>query len=178
MSFLNEIGIISCWLIWNKFLSFMSISVVKGTWNNSKLIVFRYFYFIFIYFFSSLIEPFILHVILWVRIWEGLCWAVCLPGFTWCREVQMIHFQRGIFAHVTDVSVLLGFSCCPPGASDSRLLGPLKCYYFNRELTFSYFANVKVMASIYWELIYARLYANTFHIHCLILSSKQPKGSW
>lgn len=40
VKFLNEIGIISCWVIQNKFLSFISSSVAKGTRNNSKSIIF------------------------------------------------------------------------------------------------------------------------------------------
>lgn len=43
-------------------------------------------------------------------------------------------------------------------------LGLLRYCYFNRGLTFSYFANMEVTAGILGELIYARLCSNNFHI--------------
>lgn len=119
VKFLNLIGIICCWRIQTKFLSFISSSVLKDIWNNSKLIACRYCYSVILIFFSGLIEPFILCVVLWIRTLGS--WAVCLPGFMRVGEVQAIHFQGGIFAHVSNDSVPLGFSCCPPGALDPRV---------------------------------------------------------
>lgn len=45
----------------------MSRSVLKGIWNDSKLVACGYCYFVILIFFSGLVEPFILHVVLWVR---------------------------------------------------------------------------------------------------------------
>lgn len=50
-----------------KSLSLICGSVLKGIWNNSKLIACRYCYFVIFIFFSGLIEPFILHAVLCVR---------------------------------------------------------------------------------------------------------------
>lgn len=52
------------------------------------------------------------------------------------------------------------------GPQSPGYLGILRYCCFNRQLTFSYLANMKITASIYWELTYVSLYTNNFHIHC------------
>lgn len=76
--------------------------------------------FVILNFFSGLVEPFILHVVLWVR---NLGKAPLGSLSAWLHVGQRglgDSLPRWHLCSPSDVSAHLGFSCCPPGASDHQ----------------------------------------------------------